>query len=132
MALKIIEDFVRYASKFDEAFGFGNKKTCLLFSHRPHMECSLIDLCCGAGAVGLALAPNCGQVVGLDAEEESVDDARYNAMRSGVTNAEFHQGSLDESLPALWQRVVFPQAAVVVQPPKKGELSFQAVSYIRR
>ncbi len=134
---------------------------CVCFFPTPslHRECSLVDLYCGTGSIGLSLASHCGQVVGLDVleasekkkarkkkygkwyddlppsplstKQESVEDARFNALSNGVTNAEFHSGSAEESLPALLSRVIFPQVAVVAEPNRLG-LSKAAVAYIRK
>ena len=60
-----------------------------------------------------------------------MEDARYNALAAGVTNAEYHVGSAEEALPALWQRIIFPQAAVVAEPNRQG-LSKAAIAYIRK
>ena len=60
-----------------------------------------------------------------------MDDARFNAMQNGVTNAEFHSGSAEDALPALWSRVLFAQAAVVADPGRQG-LPKTVLAYIRK
>jgi tRNA/tmRNA/rRNA uracil-C5-methylase (TrmA/RlmC/RlmD family) len=51
-----------------------------------------LDVCCGIGSIGLSLAGECGQVVGLDILGEAVDAALQNALRNNVTNCEYFPG----------------------------------------
>ena len=51
----------------------------------------LLDLYCGTGTIGLALAAACRQVVGVEISAAAVADARRNAARNGITNASFLQ-----------------------------------------
>ncbi|KAG1677365.1 hypothetical protein FOA52_010744 [Chlamydomonas sp. UWO 241] len=50
---------------------------------------TLLDLYCGTGTIGLALARRFGRVLGVDVCEPAVADARANAARNGIENAEF-------------------------------------------
>ena len=55
-------------------------------------DSTLLDVCCGTGTIGLALAKRCKQVYGVDIVKDAVDDANKNAKENGVTNAEFIAG----------------------------------------
>ena len=52
----------------------------------------VLDVYCGAGTISLALARRAREVVGIEAVEPAVDDARRNAKRNGITNARFACG----------------------------------------
>ena len=45
------------------------------------------DLYCGAGAIGLLAAPHVRRVVGVEIAPESIERARDNAERNGISNA---------------------------------------------
>ncbi len=94
-------------------------------------DCSLTDICCGAGMLGLALSSRCGQVLGLDFLEEAINDARINALNNRVTNCEFFVGSAEDFLPNLWQRVIFKEVVCLCEPPRSG-LSAKAVNHLRK
>ena len=51
-----------------------------------------VDICCGTGGIGLSLAEEVGQLVGLDILEDSVEDAKMTAMKNNITNCEFYPG----------------------------------------
>lgn len=55
-------------------------------------NCTLVDVCCGTGTIGLCLADRCKAVVGVELVEKAVEDAMANAKANGVTNAEFEAG----------------------------------------
>jgi release factor glutamine methyltransferase len=59
----------------------------------------LVDLCCGTGAVALALAT---EVAGLDVHAADIDPVAVACARDNLTavGAEVHQGDLYEALPA--------------------------------
>ena len=48
-----------------------------------------MDLYCGSGGITLALADSIDRVVGVDTNREGIEDAKKNAERNGISNAEF-------------------------------------------
>ncbi len=54
----------------------------------------LLDLFCGAGAIGLCLADAVAQVVGMDVDVEAIATARKTAEVNHVHNASFYVGDL--------------------------------------
>jgi len=76
----------------------------------------LLDLYCGVGAFGLALAGDVRRVVGVEESAAALKDARHNAETQGVTNIEFLAGRAEEILAGLAERV----DAVIVDPPRVG------------
>ena len=49
----------------------------------------VLDLFCGTGTIGLTLARACRSVRGVELSAAAVADARRNAARNGILNAEF-------------------------------------------
>ncbi len=56
------------------------------------------DLYCGIGTISLFLAGYAKQVYGVEVVPQAVEDARENAKRNGITNAEFFLGKAEEVL----------------------------------
>ena len=50
---------------------------------------TVLDLYCGVGTITLAMAGAAGKVIGVEVVPQAVADARDNAVRNGITNAEF-------------------------------------------
>lgn len=82
---------------------------------QPRPQEEIVDGYCGVGAFSLLLARKVARVHGIEEVAEAVDNARHNALLNGITNAEFHCGTV-ESLLASIPRV----DAAVLDPPRKG------------
>ena len=77
---------------------------------------TLLDLYCGVGAIGLALAGGFRQVIGIELHGPAIDTARQNAARNGVAGS-WHAGAVEAVLPTL----DLPDARrLVVDPPRAG------------
>ena len=50
---------------------------------------TVLDLYCGTGTITLALSKQAGRVIGVEIIEAAIRDAKENAKRNGVKNAEF-------------------------------------------
>lgn len=61
------------------------------------------DLYCGIGTISLFLAGSAKKVYGVEIIPQAIDDARENARRNGIENAEFFVGSAEEVLPAFYE-----------------------------
>ncbi|MFQ6613453.1 MAG: 23S rRNA (uracil(1939)-C(5))-methyltransferase RlmD [Fidelibacterota bacterium] len=80
---------------------------------------TVYDLYCGAGTIGLNLAREAREVIGLEIAPSSVDNARTNAELNGIENARFIRANLDTYFGA--SRKIGPRPAVVtVDPPRVG------------
>ena len=79
----------------------------------------VLDLYCGVGTITLAMAKAAKKVIGVEVVAEAVDDARENAIRNGIENAEFFCGDAGKAALELESRGVKPDV-VVVDPPRKG------------
>ncbi len=85
----------------------------------PDRKGLILDLYCGAGTISLCLARGCEKVIGAEIVPEAVENARMNAERNGITNAEFICADAGEAAAELLSRGERPDA-VVVDPPRKG------------
>ncbi len=79
----------------------------------------VLDLYCGVGTITLAMARAAGRVIGVEVIEQAVQDARENALRNGIENAEFFCGDAGKAALALEAQSIKPDV-VVVDPPRKG------------
>lgn len=80
---------------------------------------TVLDLYCGVGTITLAMAAAAGQVIGVEVIPQAVEDAKANAQRNGITNAQFFCGDAGQAALKLEQEGVRPDV-VVVDPPRKG------------
>ena len=69
-------------------------------------EDTVLDLYCGVGTITLAMASAAGKVIGVEVIPQAVEDARENAKRNGIENAEFFCGDAGEAALALEARGV--------------------------
>ena len=96
------------------------------------------DLYCGIGTISLFLAGSAKKVYGVEIVPQAIEDARENARRNGITNAEFFVGKAEEVLPEFYAKggqlgegvdgssssgesadMLHPDV-IVVDPPRKG------------
>jgi len=80
---------------------------------------TLCDVYCGAGTITLMMARRCRSAVGIEIVPAAVENARANALRNGIANAEFHAGKAEELLPRM-VREGLQSDVIVVDPPRKG------------
>ena len=78
-----------------------------------------VDLYCGTGTISLVLAGQAGHVIGAEIVPEAVADARENARRNGIGNAEFLCADAGEAAAELARRGLRPDV-ISVDPPRKG------------
>ena len=80
---------------------------------------TLLDLYCGTGTIGLSMAAQAKRVIGVEVVPSAVEDARKNAERNHITNAEFFCMDAAEAAFMLRQRGEYPDV-VILDPPRKG------------
>ena len=80
---------------------------------------TVLDLYCGAGTITLALSDHAKKVLGAEIVPEAIDDARENAARNGVKNAEFFCGDASDVAKKLARENLRPDV-ITVDPPRKG------------
>ena len=82
-------------------------------------EDTVLDLYCGVGTITLCMASAAGKVIGVEVIPQAVEDARDNAKRNGIENAEFFCGDAGEAALELEKQGIKADV-VVVDPPRKG------------
>ncbi|MGE4277920.1 MAG: 23S rRNA (uracil(1939)-C(5))-methyltransferase RlmD [Lawsonibacter sp.] len=82
-------------------------------------EETVLDLYCGIGTISLALARRAGRVIGAEIVPQAVEDARENARRNQIENAEFFCADAGAAAQKLAEEGVHPQV-ICVDPPRKG------------
>lgn len=85
----------------------------------PKPDQTIADVYCGIGTISLAIAKHAATVLGIECVPEAIEDAKTNAARNGIKNADFVCGLAEEVLPNLVKNGMRPDA-VVIDPPRKG------------
>jgi 23S rRNA (uracil1939-C5)-methyltransferase len=85
----------------------------------------LLDLYCGAGTMGLALAGSFSEVLGVEQVTSAVADARATAAANGIANARFIEAPVEAWLEGKTPDGVEPppmpfEGGVLVDPPRSG------------
>ena len=91
---------------------------------------TVLDLYCGVGTITLCMASAAGKVIGVEVVPQAVADAKENARRNGIENAEFFCGDAGEAALALEKQGIKADV-VVVDPPRKG-LNADAIEALAR
>ena len=78
-----------------------------------------LDLYCGSGTITLCLARQVKTVYGVEIIDAAVRDAKENARRNEITNAEFFCADAGQAAAKFARDGVKPNV-IVVDPPRKG------------
>lgn len=83
---------------------------------------TLLDVCCGAGAIGITLSPRVDRVIGIELIQQAVQDAVHNATINNVQNCEFFPGKAEVVLPRLMSELSSAGGGLtaVVNPARAG------------
>lgn len=79
----------------------------------------VLDLYCGVGTITLAMAGAAGKVMGVEVVPQAIEDAKDNAKRNGIENAEFFCADAGAAALALEAKGIHPDV-ITVDPPRKG------------
>lgn len=79
----------------------------------------VIDAYCGTGTIGLSMARDAKEVIGVELSSDAVKDAKENAVRNGIKNAKFYAGDAGEFLEACAEKGEEVDV-VVTDPPRAG------------
>ena len=90
---------------------------------------TVLDLYCGAGSIGLAVARGAARLIGSDIVPSAVENAQRNAQRNGVANARYICGDASAVAAQLAAEGLRPDV-VITDPPRKGmdELVLDAIA----
>ncbi len=116
---------VRYRISPQAFFQVNSRQTAQLY-HLVEDACALtgeenvLDLYCGSGTIGLALAPKARTITGIDIVPASIDDAKFNARQNGFSDkCSYYVGAAETVLPSLSAKAA-PFDLVIIDPPRKG------------
>ncbi|MDT2820523.1 23S rRNA (uracil(1939)-C(5))-methyltransferase RlmD [Enterococcus devriesei] len=79
----------------------------------------VVDAYCGIGTIGLSLAEKVKHVYGVEIVPQAIEDAKANAKRNGIENANYEVGKAEKIMPR-WAREGIEPSVVFVDPPRKG------------
>ena len=80
---------------------------------------TVLDLYCGIGTIGICAAANAKKLVGVEIVPDAVENARENAVRNGLTNAEYYCADAKAGAKMLIDKG-YCFTVVIVDPPRKG------------
>ena len=82
----------------------------------------LLDLYCGMGTIGLSMAEECAELIGVEVVSEAVESARQNAARMGeaiAAKSRFFCADAGQAAVQLAAEGAHPDV-IVLDPPRKG------------
>ena len=102
----------------------------------PKKTDRLLDLYCGAGSIGLSMADEVGELIGIEIIDSAVECATYNARENGITNAKFYTGDAKntENLLANAEKELsrkIEPTVVILDPPRAG-CAKELIEYVAR
>ncbi|MCM1269914.1 MAG: 23S rRNA (uracil(1939)-C(5))-methyltransferase RlmD [Faecalibacterium sp.] len=80
---------------------------------------TLLDLYCGAGTIGMTMAKDAKQVIGVEIIEQAIENAKENARLNGIDNMRFICSDAGGAAQTLLEEGLKPDV-VVLDPPRKG------------
>lgn len=81
---------------------------------------NVYDLYTGLGSIGLYLAENCKQIVGIEEIASAIEDAKENALRNNIQNAVFYAGDVKDILTTEFSEKHGKPDVVITDPPRAG------------
>lgn len=82
-------------------------------------NCTVLDLYCGTGTIGLSMAKSAKKIIGVEIVPEAIFDANHNAKINNITNAEFICADAAKAATKLNEQKIKPDV-VIIDPPRKG------------
>ncbi|XP_028651346.1 tRNA (uracil-5-)-methyltransferase homolog B [Erpetoichthys calabaricus] len=92
---------------------------------------TLLDVCCGTGAIGLSLSKDFKNIIGIELIEQAIEDAKYNASLNGILNCHFLAGKAEVILPQLLLPLYPSVPHVAVVNPSRAGLHYRVIRAIR-
>lgn len=80
---------------------------------------TVIDAYCGTGTISLCLAKQAARVIGIEIVAPAIRNAKENAQKNGITNAEFLVGDAGKLMPKLAREGLRPDV-IVLDPVRAG------------
>ncbi|XP_039527606.1 tRNA (uracil(54)-C(5))-methyltransferase homolog-B [Pimephales promelas] len=92
---------------------------------------TLLDVCCGTGAIGISLSPQMERVIGIELIEQAVEDAKFNAALNRVNNCQFFSGKAEVVLPNMMPTLNSDGGLTAVVNPSRAGLHYRVVRALR-
>jgi 23S rRNA (uracil1939-C5)-methyltransferase len=83
---------------------------------KPHYK--VIDAYCGMGAIGLGLASEIAQVLGIEESPEAIRDAKRNAENNGFDKVQYICGKFEQKFDESIRS--FEADCIILDPPRSG------------
>lgn len=80
---------------------------------------TVLDIYCGIGTITLSAAKKAKKAIGIEIVSKAIENAKENAKRNGIVNAEFYCGEAENLVPKLINSGISPDI-VILDPPRKG------------
>lgn len=101
---------------------------------KPTKDDLVLDLYCGAGSIGLSMADEAGEVIGIEIVESAVECATFNAEINHIFNAAFYAGDASEAkrllAPAEKIRGKKIKPNIVIFDPPRGGTTEELIDHI--
>ncbi|MEP6646084.1 MAG: 23S rRNA (uracil(1939)-C(5))-methyltransferase RlmD, partial [Saprospiraceae bacterium] len=81
---------------------------------------NVYDLYCGVGSIGIFMADQCKQVVGIEHINEAITDAIANAALNGLTNVRFVTGQVEKIMDPVFVAEYGRPDVIITDPPRAG------------
>ena len=81
---------------------------------------NVYDLYTGIGSIGLFLAKNAKQIVGIEEVEDAINDAKVNAELNNIDNAVFYVGDVKDMLSSQFSDNHGAPDIIITDPPRAG------------
>jgi 23S rRNA (uracil1939-C5)-methyltransferase len=80
----------------------------------------LYDLYCGTGSIGIFCSKGAKQIIGVEAIEEAITDAKENAAMNGLSNTSFYAGDVIDICNDAFFAAHGRPDVVITDPPRAG------------
>ena len=79
----------------------------------------VLDLYCGTGTIGLTMAKDIKNLIGVEIVKKAIDNAKENAKLNNINNASFICGDASDSVKKIIKDKYNPNI-IILDPPRKG------------
>ena len=104
----------------DSFFQINKKQTINLYNQiveyaNPQKEDKVLDLYCGVGTIGIYLSKYCKEVLGIEINKSSIENANINKKLNNVENISFIEADVSKVL-----SIKYKADIIIVDPPRSG------------
>ncbi|XP_067128782.1 tRNA (uracil-5-)-methyltransferase homolog B-like isoform X1 [Centruroides vittatus] len=91
---------------------------------------TVLDVCCGTGAISLFIANNVRRTIGIESSSQAIEDALANAELNDIKNSTFFMKNAEAFLPSLLSEL-YAEDLIVVLNPSRGGLKNSVIKTLR-